>query len=142
MILLPTGLVLVDGSTKWGLVTIANKDGTLNREYTISGKEADAVAQGNNVLPPGCTPEEWNTRGSQCAGKVCNPGQAYQTPEGALIVNYGVTEADQRVDWQVMKFPKAEFDLQNSIVRINAVHAAEVDVPLQEVKPGDLEKAP
>ena len=134
MKLLPTGIKLTDASTKWGLVTVANPDGTLNRQYSITGKEADAVAQGNNVVPPGCTDEEWFAGLVMVACRPCNPGQAYLNPDGELIVNYGVTEKDGRVSVNLMQCFPGEFTVDGDSLTITDTVAKLIDVPFKAVK--------
>jgi hypothetical protein len=134
MKLLPTGIKLTDASTKWGLVTVANPDGTLNRQYTIKGKEADAVVQGNNVVPPGCTDEEWFAGLVMVACRPCNPGQAYLNPEGDLVINYGVDEADGKVSVKLMQCFAGEFAEADGALEITDTVAKLVDVPFKAVK--------
>ncbi len=131
----PTGVRLTDLSTKWGLVTIANKDGVIEREYAITAKEADAVAQGNNVLPPGCTAEEWASGLVMVTTRPCNPGQAVINPDGSLVVNYGVETRAGKVNVSLMKCFPHEFERVGDALHINAAVAAQVDVPFVEIKP-------
>ncbi len=127
--LLPTGVRLTDMTPKWGLVTVIGKDGA--RSFAITAKEAEAALLG--VMPPGCTEEEW--RNHEVCLRPCNPGQAVINPDGSLMVNYGVTEEAKRVDAKVMQCPPADYERRGDVLHIEALVAAEVDVPFVEVKP-------
>lgn len=129
-----TGIQLTDHSIKWGLVTVANKDGSINRQYVISGKEADAVAAGN-AGPPGCTKDEWASGLVEVCGRPCNPGQAVLNPDGNLIVNYGVVVLAGRVTASVMKIFLQEFDYIGGVLHIVSDVAAQVDKPFSAVIP-------
>lgn len=133
--LLPTGIQMTDMSTKWGLVTVANKDGTLNRQYSITGKEADTIAQGNNIVPSGCTDEEWYSGLAVLYCRPCNQGQAVKNPDGSLMVNHGVVEKDGRVTAQLVQFFPGEYDDSTAVLSLRADLAPLMDVPFKEVKP-------
>ena len=95
---LPVNIEITDMSTKWGLVTVLNPDHIIQREYRITAEEAEAVYKGNNVLPPGCTQEEWEKGLVMVASRPCHPGQAVANPDGTLIVNCGIEEKNNRIN--------------------------------------------
>ena len=140
MNLLPTGIQITDMSTKWGLVTVANKDGTLNRQYAITGKEADQVCHGNNIVPPGCTDEEWFSGLVMVACRPCNPGQAVKNPDGSLIVNHGVDEKDGVITAKLTQFFPGEYDDSNTVLSLRVDLAPLMDVPFKEVKPDSVKE--
>lgn len=129
-----TGIQHTDFTTKWGLVTVDNADGTLNREYVITAAEADAVAQGNNVLPPGCTQAEWESGLVTVNTRPCHVGQAVRNPDGTMIVNYGVAKVGKRVDVSLMKLEATEWEKIGDTVMIDAAVADTVDVPFKAVR--------
>jgi hypothetical protein len=131
--LIVTNLKLTDSSTKWGLVVVSNSDGTVNRQYTITGKEADAVAQNNKILPPGCTQEEWESGNTFVYTRPCNQGEACILPDGILNINYGVDEKNNLVqDKRMICFP-GEWKYENGILYITDTVAKTVDVPFLAV---------
>ena len=129
-----TGIQITDLSTKWGLVSVSNPDGTINREYAITGAEADAVANGNNIVPSGCTDEEWFSGRTTLSCRPCNPGQGILNEDGSLVVNYGVSEKAGKVDIKLMQIFPAEYTLDKGVLSIDAAVAAQVDVPFTQVK--------
>ncbi len=132
---IPTGIRITDFSTKWGLVQVANKDGTIAREYAITAKEADAVRSVNKTVPPGCTQEEWDSGLVTVTTRPCNPGQAVINPDGTLVVNYGVEIKADRINVSLMKCVPTEFEKVGNIVNVETDLARQVDVPFVEVKP-------
>jgi len=132
----PTGVKLTDMSTAWGLVQVFAKDGSIEREFAITAKEADAVVQGNNVIPSGVTEDEWFSGRVTVACRPCNPGEAVINPDGTLVVNYGVTEKNARIDVKLMQLQPTEFIKDaGDVLHIDAAIAAQVDVPMVAVKP-------
>ncbi len=131
---LATGVQLTDMSTKWGLVTVIGKDGA--RSFAITAKETEVAHQG--VKPDGCTEEEWLNH--EVCSRPCNPGQAVINPDGTLMVNYGVTEEAKRVDVKLMQCPPADYERRGDVLHIEALVAAQVDVPFIEVKPEKKER--
>lgn len=133
----PTGIKITDLSTKWGLVSVYNADGSIQREYSISAEEADAVAHGNNVLPPGCSEEEWYSGLVSVATRPCNVGEAVDNGDGFLVVNHGFVEDKNKgtVDVLLTKIDPTKWKKKADTVLIEADVAAVVDVPHKKVKP-------
>jgi hypothetical protein len=132
----PTGIQITDMTTKWGLVTVANPDSSINRQYTISAEDAQIVATGNNILPPGVTAEEWHGGWAVMSGRPCNIGNGVVNPDGSLIVNYGVQKVAGKINVSLMLIPPHEWELVDGIVHIVPDVAAQVDVPFELVHKG------
>lgn len=131
--MIATGIQLTDTSTKWGLVTVSNPDGSINRQYTLSARATDEVAQNNNVIPTGCTYEEWHGGLAILTGRPCNVGNGVVNPDGTLIVNYGVSKVAGRVTVSLMQIPPSEWSLIDGVVHIVPEVAVQVDVPFELV---------
>ena len=57
---MPTTVLIAEvRPQKYGLVTVFNPDGSLNREYKITGADYAALALPGAGAPPGVTKEEW-----------------------------------------------------------------------------------
>lgn len=124
--MIDTGIVLVDGSTKWGLVTVMDKDANIVREYEITAAEADAVRYGGSA-PPGCTKDEWESGLVMVATRPCLPGQAFRNPDGTLVVNYGKEERGGKISVHLMQLAPAEWEISGEKVRMPASIAKQVD---------------
>lgn len=131
----PTGVVLTDMTTAWGLVQVLAQDGSIEREFAITAKEADAVVQGNNVLPPGVTEDEWFSGRVTVACRPCNQGEGVINPDGKLVVNFGVEENAGRINVKLMEIPTEEYQKVGAELHIEAAVAAQVDVVRKEVAP-------
>ena len=129
----PTSIQITDFSTKWGLVTVANPDGSINREYTITGAQADAVVKNNKTVPSGCTSDEWFSGRVMVATKPCNVGQAVINPDGSLIVNYGVSKVSGRIQAALMKCFPTEYSVVTGVLYLNSDIATQVVKPFQLV---------
>lgn len=131
--MIATGIQLTDMSTKWGLVTVSNADGTINRQYTISAHAAKEVAQNNNIVPAGCSYEEWHSGLTVLSSRPCNVGNGVVNPNGSLVVNYGVAKVAGRITVSLMMIPPSEWGLIGNIVHMVPAVAAQVDVPFKLV---------
>lgn len=110
-----TNIELTEHSVKWGIVEVTNPDGSINRQYKITSQETLAVMNGNNVLPPGCTPEEWFSGRVVVGSKVCNPGQAV-TIKGELFINQGIDESNPKeLKVNIVKVPAQLWDKTDKV---------------------------
>jgi hypothetical protein len=127
MFYVPTSFKLVDGSVKWALVTVADADGALVREFAISPAAAAAVLSGRDKFPDGCTPDEWATGRSMMQTKITLPGQAHILKDGTLILNYGVRQEANKLRVNLLRVPSWEFYVQDNVLHLEATTAAGVD---------------
>lgn len=125
--MVPTAIQLTDLSTKWGLVTFMNPDGTIADQQEITGEEADAVVHGNNP-PPNCTRELWETGRVLVYTRPCMPGQAVANPDGTLIVNYGKRKVGNSIQVDLMMLQPHEWALLEGIIMMDPMVALQVDV--------------
>jgi len=132
----PTGIQLTDMTTKWGLVTVANTDSSINRQFTISARAAKEVAANNNIVPAGVTYEEWHGGWAVLSGRPCNIGNGVVNPDGSLVVNYGVEKVAGKITVSLMMIPPSEWELIDGVVHIVPEVAAQVDVPFELVHKG------
>lgn len=109
MSLRPSSITLTDGSTKWGLLVFVDERGVIEREVEISAEEADAVASGQKRVPDGCTAEEWETGRVALMTKPLRQGQAVAQEDGALVVNFNIEKAADRIRTDVMWIPPAQW---------------------------------
>lgn len=91
---------------KYGVVTVFNADGTLNREFKITGAEYAALAQAGAGAPPTVTKAEWEATRSvllkdgrtalqplaMAVGKDYDVGDIRQLPDGSVQM-----KVDERV---------------------------------------------
>lgn len=131
--MIPTGIKITDMTTKWGLVTVSNRDGSINRQLIISGRAADEVTKNNNLVPAGVTYEEWHSGAAMLSGRPCDIGNAVVGSGGDLVVNYGVEKIAGAVTVKLMHIPASEWSLVGGVVNIVEDVAAQVDVPFQPV---------
>lgn len=125
----PTSLQLTDDTTKWGWVTLVNKDNTINRQYAISGADADALARNAIKIPPGCTQAEWSEAGrSMSVTMAQHVGQARIVGD-RLIVLCGVFPV------KTMRLEPDEYQIDGGVISVLQRLVKEVDVPYQEVTP-------
>ena len=129
----PTGLELTDLSTKWGLVTVVNADGSINRQFAIAAIEADGIVSGTVKKPVACTDAEWDTGLVIVTTRPCKPGQAVACPDGSLVVNYGVVQSAGRVVVSLMRLTPAEWEVTGGVLCVDASLKAQLDVPHADV---------
>lgn len=133
-----TGLELTDHSPKWGMVTIINTDGSINRQYVITVEEAEAVHKGNNVLPPGCTQKEWNDGLVMVESRVLHQGQCVKLDDGSLVVNYGVERKPDSIRVSLMKLVPSEWDNFGPLIKVSSLVANQIDVPKEVITKGQI----
>ena len=136
--MVPSGIAITDLSAKWGLVSVQNTDGSLCREYVISGERVAEVAAGG-LTPPGCTPEEWASGRVYVSGRPCNPGQAVVNPDGTMMVNYGVCVEGQRVHVKLMQCFPSDYAIVGTTVFLSSALREKIDAPFYEVKVHSVE---
>lgn len=131
MDLVPTSFVLADASTKWALVTVADAEGRLIREFTIDGPEAAAIVAGlqDGTLerPPGVTAEEWASGGASFTTRPLKPGMARVIPDGTLVLNYGVVTRLGKVQTSLLRLPAREFKVEGDTLYLPPLIAKAVD---------------
>lgn len=108
-----TNIEITDKTPKWGHVAVMNKDGSIKRHFRINATETDQINKGLLLCPVLCTPEECAT-GVVITSRPCNPGQAVKEDNGTLIVNYGITEVNERVTAKVVKIDQLEWQEINN----------------------------
>lgn len=128
--MIPTSIQLTDLSTKWGLVTFMNADGTIAEQQEITGEEADAVVRGNNP-PPNCTRELWETGRVLVYTRPCLPGQAVESPDGTLIVNYGKRKVGNVIQVDLMLLQPNEWKMDGGVLMMEESVARQVDPAAQ-----------
>ena len=69
---------------KYGLVIVRNGDGTLNRQFKITGAAYAALTQAGAGAPPGVTTEEWTTGLAVAAGKDYDVGDCAVLVDGSV----------------------------------------------------------
>jgi len=90
---------------KYGVVSIMNADGTLNREYRITRLELDELQKSANGIPPGCTKEEWEGGRAIVLGMDFDVGD-YRIENDFLQIKYAEQiEKGRIVDYGVLFFP-------------------------------------
>lgn len=124
--MIKTEIQLTDMSTAWGLVEVFGDDHVLVRSYRIDADSADAVAKG--ATPPGCTQEEWSSGLVRVTTRPCLQGQAVMNPDGALIVNYGISEVGNNVVVKLMRVPASAWRVDDGEVWMNADIAKQVRI--------------
>ena len=129
----PTGLELTDLSTKWGLVTVVNVDGSINRQFAIPATEASGIASGTVKKPVACTDAEWDTGLVIVTTRPCKPGQAVACPDGSLVVNYGVVQSAGSVVVSLMRLTPSEWEFTGGMLCIDSSLKAQLDVPHTDV---------
>lgn len=134
--MIATGIQLTDMSTKWGLVTVSNTDGSINRQYTISGRDADLVTQSNNLVPPGCTYGEWFGGLAILSSRPCNIGNAVVNEDGTLVVNFGVSKAAGLVTVSLMQLQPSEWAVVDGVIYVDDIYVNQLNVPYTEVHLG------
>lgn len=118
-----TSLQIVDLKPRWGLVTVANPDGSVNRAYRITAEQEAAVRLAG-ACPVGCSLDEWKAGRVIVSGRPCEAGQAVVHANGWLLVNCGISESAGRVDVRHLLIPPQEWALEGSVVRlVPAVYA-------------------
>ena len=128
--MIATSVQLTDLSTKWGLVTFVNEDGTVADQQEISGADADAVVRGNSP-PPNCTRDQWETGRVMVYTRPCLPGQAVANPDGSLIVNYGKRKVGNVIQVDLMLLQPNEWKLDGGVLMMEESVARQVDPAAQ-----------
>jgi len=82
------------GKDSLGVVRIMAKDGSLEREFKISGEEMRSRVL--NQPPPGCSKEEWESGRACLMGLALDTGQCYVRRDGVLVVQYAESLKDQK----------------------------------------------
>lgn len=134
--LVDTSIRLTDLAPAWGLVQMVNEDGTIEREYIVSGEAVEAVNSGKRECPPGCTLEQWRTGRVALAGRPLEPGLALMNKtDGSLAVNFGVQRVGDRIKTNVMVVPKHQWErVGHDGVRMDARLAKLLDVGYRPVQ--------
>lgn len=131
-----TGIRLTDSAPAWGLVRMVAEDGSVEREYIISGEAVEAVNNGKRECPPGCTLEQWRTGRVGMFGHPLEPGLAFVDGEGALVVNFGVRRTGIRVKVDAMLVPPRQWKHSDNGSVFLAAHLVKLlDVGYQAVVP-------
>lgn len=79
-------LKMSKGRDSYGIVTIRNIAGEIDREYKISGEQL--TGRLSRQAPLGCTQQEWESGLVVIAGKACDTGEVYLRADGSLIIKY------------------------------------------------------
>jgi hypothetical protein len=128
MALVKTSLVLRDGSTRWGLVTVLDSAGAITHQYAITAEEAEAV-RGGTALPPGIDRATWETGRVMVTTRPCLAGDAVQNQNGELVVNAKIDSAiPDKLNVLLAKIPAGRWSLIGGEVWIEAA-----DVPVIEI---------
>lgn len=104
-----TDIEIVELKTRWGLVTVLNPQGKFDREFEITSEEAEAVKNGNNILPPGVTQEEWEEGRVISTTRPLLQNMAIVYDDGSLIVNYRKEIINGRIEVAIVKIPEGDW---------------------------------
>lgn len=138
--LVDTSIRLTDLAPAWGLVQMIAEDGTVEREYIISGAAVDEVNNGQRECPPGCTVEQWRTGRVAVFGRPLEPGLALiRGADKSLAVNFGVQRVGNRIKTNVMLVPAHQWELVGRDgIRLEARLAKMLDVGYSPVSPDEV----
>jgi len=81
-----TVIKLSDKKLKFGLVTVRNKDGSLNRQFKITPEEYTALAGKGALGPHGVTEEEWINGLAFASGISLEEGDAELRSNGSVLI--------------------------------------------------------
>ena len=115
----PTKLQLVDSSTKWGLVTVHDKQWNVVSEHMIDAAEADAVASSVRGWPPCVSPELWETGLVQSAAYTVLPGQASPGDDGTLLVGLSLEQRAPFVHARILQLQPHEWSVADGVVSVD-----------------------
>lgn len=71
---------------KYGVVLVYNPDGTVQREFRITGEALAELHSTPNGIPLGCTKEEWESGYAVCYGKDYDVGDIRIQDDGSLTI--------------------------------------------------------
>lgn len=95
---------------KYGLVVVRDPDGTINREYRITGAEYAALALPGAGAPVGFVRADVTAGRSWVAiGKDLDVGDVAVQPDGALLVKYAEDRVGARVVESFVRFEAGEW---------------------------------
>jgi hypothetical protein len=127
--MIDTDITMSDGTTKWGLVTVWNADETVDRQFRIDAAAMQAVREGNNVMPPGLTNQEFAEQRFMVAGRPCNPGEALARTDGSCIVNLGVEQRGKELHVRLVMLAAGEWEVVGGKLRVLEPVAFAMDIP-------------
>jgi hypothetical protein len=127
--MIDTSITMSDGTTKWGLVTVWNADRAIDRQFRIEAAEVQAVREGNNVVPPGVTDEEWFEQRAVVAGRPCNPGEALGLADGTCMVNLGVEQRGKEMHVRLVQLAAGEWEAVDGKLRVLEPVAFAMGIP-------------
>lgn len=125
--LIATSFRVTTPNIKWALVTVANPDLTINREYKITAAEAAAVASSVRGRPPGCTQAEWESGLVTITTRPLQPGLCRVLTDGTLMVNYGVESRLGKIKSDILRIPSWDYEVRGQVVFIEETLAASID---------------
>lgn len=127
MPLVATSFTLTTPDIKWALVTVGNPDGSINREYTITAEEANAVKNSKKSGPPGCTKEEWESGRVGVTARPLTPGLFRVLPDNTLVLNYGINPKLSKISVDVLRIPKSDYEIKEGVLWLDSKLAKAID---------------
>src|SRR5688500_16206219 len=118
-------LTLSTTRDKYGLVTVINGDGSLNRQYRITGTELAALHASGDGLPPGCSAEEWHEGRAWVVGKCVDVGEVFEA-NGYLVIKFDEQMVNGHVVESVITWAPGEWSGTPPNVSVAPAKLAEV----------------
>lgn len=82
---------------KFGVVTIYNKDKTVNNQFKITGEELKKFLDSGTIPPPNVPQEIWDAGLADVSGKDHEVGDFQIAENGDILIKYDEVEKDGRI---------------------------------------------
>lgn len=112
---------------KYGHVIVRNADGSINREYKITGAEYSALALPGAGGPPGCTKAEWESGLAVAYGKDFDVGDISET-DGTIVIKTAERIVGGRIIESFLRLEKGEWSGEIPNISVDPLVLAGVKV--------------
>lgn len=94
---------------KYGVVCVRNKDGSVNREFRITGEQLKTLHNSGNGLPPRVTRKEWESGRAFVYGMDIDTGEIKLDPDGAVVMKILEEVIDKKVVNTVLRISAGDW---------------------------------